>query len=139
MKERMISKGLVVGIILLFVGISLSSVVTAFDNDTENVDEAIDNSEIEPLDNNREIITYIHAWDEGIYVKESGYGLFHRVEIQADNIEISGIRWFLIFPIPFKEKATYVIAPRCLIFGPDHTGPGWECLFAVARGNIEWS
>jgi len=134
MRTSCVKNGLVVGVILLFIGIALSPVITADD------DESIDNSdEIGPVDNNREIISYIHAWDEGIYVKESGFGFFHHMEIRADNIEISGIRWFLIFPIPFKEEATHVIAPRCLRFGPDHTSPGWECLFAVARGNIEWS
>jgi len=156
MRNNWYKNGLVVGIIVLFIGVSVLSSVSSKDisvSDEEMLEgevELEDNNEIEPLDNYREIISNLYACiDEGgvITPKFSFYPLdFGELHITRSNsigsFEIFGIR----FPTPespkfrFKVDAEEVYAKWA--FGSVdwyYLHPSHFQVAATAFGNIEWS
>jgi len=67
MQNKILRKGLIVGIIILFVCVSFLSSVSSKDVSVSNDKVIDDNNEIEPLDVYTEIVSYIHGggyWSE---------------------------------------------------------------------------
>jgi len=152
MRTCCVKNGLVVAVVLLFIGVAVQPVIIAVDNDTDD-DESIDNSEIGERDNYREILSSLECgcasvtfrgllgWNsiDGYYIS-----LFRLAEIYAagDNyrIRITGYK----FPtlnnpnIDFSVEARSVIAPffigYCAV-----SSPGCESVEGIALGNIKWS
>jgi len=74
MKKRLFRKGLVLGIILLFVAGSISPLVTAIDNVTEVKDEDVDNfNDSGTSDDYKEIITFISGGDNSEWINRKGF------------------------------------------------------------------
>jgi hypothetical protein len=138
-------KGWIIGIIVLFISISVLTSVSSKDISISDDKILEDNPEIEPLDTYREILTKIHAIvPEGtLNGKITGFGiLFRNVEIWSeDSFDISGFVFFPKFPIIryFDIDVNHIIAPRCCIYFEGGWQPGWEAVQAIAIGNIEWS
>ena len=142
---------MVVAIILLFIGIALSPIITAVDIDTEADDEPIDNSEIGEWDNYREILSSLECGCASVtfrgllgWIGIDGYyiSLFRHAEIYADGndrIRITGYK----FPtldnpnIDFSFYARRVIAPFFIGYYLV-VSPGCEAVEGIALGNIKW-
>jgi hypothetical protein len=125
-------------VILLFVGVVLSPVITAVDNYTE-VDESIDNSRIEPLDKNeKEIFSKI----DGSCLDSSfhGIGVFFNVEIWAGYatwIRIAGYTSLLPPRSYIVHSGTFVKAPIFIGY-TFNVAPGAQTVHGIALGDIEW-
>ena len=144
MPNKLFKKGLVVGIIVLLVGVSVLSSVSSKDVSVSNDLILKDNSEIEPLDDCEEIITRIYAEVWFDYIKTSGDGLIYSIELWEGGarevyIKINGFKK-PIYPFSqsyFNEKPTHVIAPRFTgLILPG--GTVYYIVIGVAFGNIEW-
>jgi hypothetical protein len=144
MKNTLFKKGLVIGIIILFIGVSVLSSVSSKDVSVF-YDRIVDNNnEIEQLDTIQAIYTKINICvPEGyvVTVKESGIGiLFRYVEIWSEvGFDISGYYLDLIIPKYFSKTVRHIIAPRCFVYIRNAYFPGFgEMTQAFAIGNIEW-
>lgn len=139
-------KGLVVGIIVLFVTVSLSPVVTAVNNKTEADDEPLDNSDdIGTSDEYEEIITFItgYAWLD--WIKRRGY---FRGEVNLICYKQSS--FIILFGFRRSESGIefyneliaedIVYAYRFIGYSTGYSyymfDPG---ILGIAIGNIEWS
>jgi len=138
MKKGLLRKGLVLGILLLFVAISLSPLVTAIKNE----DEALDNStESSSSDYYKEIITLImgnRVYFNWIQRK----GIFRgEVNLLADyshggKINLIGLGHYngsmkIIYESVYSVHAYHFIGIREFSSGPTP-------FFGFALGNIEW-
>ena len=138
MRTSSIKNGLVVGVILLFVGVALSPVITAVDND-----KSIDNSdEIGASDDYREIITFIEgSWytDTELLFGNFYIGSIEMWGYQGEN-EILGFKRFLGIPFGplFQEDVVYIKA-RLFIGVLTPMMQDYEIVRGIAFGNIEWS
>ncbi|KYK30191.1 hypothetical protein AYK20_04515 [Thermoplasmatales archaeon SG8-52-1] len=97
------------------------------------------NNEIEPLDQYKEIFTFIDAYVYGFNLK--GIGPFYYIELWGVDctIDIQGYRYPL-FPIVdshFVVSADHVIAPNFIgIYYPVTVDT--YSVIGIALGNIEW-
>ena len=136
MQNKLLKKGLVVGIIVLF--ISMSSLTSVSSKDIYISKDKIleDNLDIEPLDTNKEIYTRISGYCDNIGAKRIGIFVHFDVELRANiwGLTISGIR----FPFnPFKEDVNGVNVP-CFI-GIIYMDRYPYHVDGFTFGNIEWS
>ena len=80
MKNTLFKKGLIVGIIILFIGVSVLSSVSSKDVSVTNDKVVDDNNEIEPLDEYTEIVSFIYGggyWSEcDILFYFKGWGIW---------------------------------------------------------------
>ena len=141
MKNTLFKKGLVAGMIILFVGVSILSSVSS-KNVSISYDKVVyDNNEIEPLDEYTEIVSFINGggyidWDDGC----SGF-------IQHDFYVFSAdifIKAFTKNPLKPFYTATANEIHMDLYIGGIGCGPAspgeLKCyLIGVAIGDIEWS
>ena len=142
MKIGLWKKGLVLGIILLFVGVGLSSVVIAFDNDTEADDVPIGNSDDHKAsDDYEEIITLIIG--SGSITTEKRLLLFLReVTIRtgvwgSGDISLFGLRLSNGHVEIYREwgNSGSVYVPRFRGLGSPEGY--WGNLIGIAFGNIQ--
>jgi hypothetical protein len=141
MQNKILRKGLVIGIIILFVGVGILSSVSSKDISFSDDKIIEDNDEIEPIDNYDEIISFINGggyidWDDGC----SGF-------IQHDFYVFSAdifIKAFTKNPLKPFYTATANEIHMDLYIGGIGCGPAspgeLKCyLIGVAIGDIEWS
>jgi len=136
MVERWYKKGLVVGIIVLFV--SLSSLTSVSSKDISISDDKIleDNNEIEPLDMNIEIFTYISGRCDSASGRKTGESIYLDVKLWSGNFEIRILG--IGFPfIVFIKEVTEVHIP-CFI-GEINMDRSPYYVNGIAFGNIEQS
>ena len=95
MQKSVYRKGLVLGIIVLFIGIAIAPGITAVDNDIEERNETIYNSEIGTSDDYKEIITFVRGeghekwiFRRGIFRGSLQIGFCGRCK----GVELSGLR-----------------------------------------------
>ena len=144
MQNKILGKGLVIGIIALFVSVSVLSSVSS--KDVAITDDKIleDNTEIEPLDTCRGIFKILGGGEEGyiLSVKKSGPGIFFRhVEILCmKSFDIEGYCFSQVFPFikSFYKTTCHIVAPRCFVTWDGMLYPGYEMIKAFAIGDIEW-
>ena len=137
-KRSMLYKILVMVVIFLFIGVALSPVITAVDN------EPIDNSdEIGASEDYKEIITYIGGSCYDVFLNRKG--IIRDVELFSMSggtiIDIRGWRRKSSgFGLEsFSEiNIDYLHAPRFLGIIYSH-GPSAFAVNGIAFGNIEWS
>ena len=142
--DRIVSKGLVVGIIAILVGVSVLSSVSSKDISSSMGRILEDNAEIALWDNNKEIITHItgYVWFEDIIW--SGNGLISQLELwdrgyEDTNIRIIGFKkpLYPLYESYFKTNPSHIIASR--FFGLSFP---YEEFYVYIRGfafgNIEW-
>ena len=135
MKNTLFKKGLVVWIIILFVGVCFLSCVSSKDISISYNKILEDNNEIKTSDDYREIYTYINGWCWSIEEKRRSIFIHHDVELWGyANLNIKGIRFPFNF---FNEYAGYVKVP-CLL-GRIIYDRSPLIVNGVAFGNIEWS
>ncbi len=143
-------KALVIGVILLFIGVGLSPVITAVDNDTD-VDESYEKCEIRASDTHREIISFIEDDCAGVEIRGISLihiGVYRICLFRHVEIYTWGNRWIDLngykFPtkddpeITFRVQAKQVIAPFFIGYYLP-ASPGCEYVRGIALGNIEWS
>ena len=99
-----------------------------------------DNNEIEPLDQYKEIFTFIDAYVYGFNLK--GIGPFYYIELWGvdDTIDIRGYKspLFPIIDSHFFVSTNHVIAPQFIgIYY--HVTVDTYSVIGIAFGNIEWS
>jgi hypothetical protein len=134
MKNTLFKKGLIVGIIILFIGVSVLSSVSSKDVSVYNDTIFDDNKEIETSDDYSEIFTHIDGWCWSIEEKRKSIFIHHGVELWGYSLNIKGIR----FPFNiFDEDAYYVKVPS--LFGRINYDRQPYIVNGVAFGNIEWS
>jgi hypothetical protein len=139
MNKGLYRKGFVFGLILLFIIGSISSIVTAINDDTEYEDEEINNfNESEGFDNHIEIITFINGGYDFTWTERRG---FFRGEVEIWGkvgweipLDLFGLRItngrLEIFSIGVIYAHVYFFRGFCL--GEDKTA------FGYALGNIDW-
>ena len=99
--------------------------------------DTIQDSEIKPIDLNREIITYISCIGDPLNVKFEGKFYFEMWE--DDGIPLVGLK-FKFFPPrigPYIKTCKHVIAP-CFILLHYTVHYGSCFLIGFAIGNIQW-
>jgi hypothetical protein len=130
-------KLMVFGISFLFLILSISS--SAADINKNIKIRTIEKSEIKPLDNNMEIITYITGWGDPSNVTFKGFGQLYFEMWEEKGISIEGLKYPL-FPLKeskFSETCKHVIAPCfILLYYVDYYGACF--VIGIALGNIEW-
>ncbi|KYK23745.1 hypothetical protein AYK24_07035 [Thermoplasmatales archaeon SG8-52-4] len=135
MKNTLFKKGLVVWIIILFVGVCFLSCVSSKDISISYNKILEDNNEIKSSDDYREIYTNINGWCWSIEEKRRSIFIHHDVELWGyANLNIKGIRFPFNF---FDEYVDYVKVP-CLL-GRIIYDRSPLIVNGVAFGNIEWS
>ena len=135
MIDKLIKKGLVIGIIVSFVCVSVLSSVSSKEVSVSNEKTINDNNEIETSDEFREIYTHIDGWCWSINEKRKSIFIHHNVESWGyGNLNIKGLRFPFDF---FDEYASYVKIP-CLL-GRIIYGSSPLIVNGFAFGNIEWS
>ena len=140
MRNTLFKKGLVVGIIILLVGVSVLSSVSSRYLSVSNKKTINDINEIETSDDYTEIFTFIDAYVYGLNLK--GIGPIYYIELWGvDNtIDIQGYKSPL-FPIinsHFVVSTDHVIAPQFIgIYY--HVTVDTYSVKGIAFGNIEWS
>ena len=127
--------GSIIAVVILTIPVS-----TAIDIETVVDTKSSENFEIETLDNNREIISYIYGACYGIEFKDKG--LIRRVEIWAGDptwIDIIGSKLPTFPPLEFGFQVTahHVIVPRFIGYSM-YTHPTFRVVHGIALGNIEW-
>jgi len=129
-------KLLVVGIIVLFISMSVLTSVSSKDISISDDKILEDNNKNEPLDTYKEIFTHIDGWCDSVKEKRIGYYIHFDVEICSYDFEITikGIR----FPFNFFNEFVYNIkVPFFIGIIADERSPAVVKGFAI--GNIEWS
>jgi hypothetical protein len=139
MQSKLFKKGLVVGIIILFIGIGVLSSVSSKDISISDDKILKDNNEIEPIDNYDEIISFIDGEGYMDWEPESTF-IWEDLDIWEGDIFIKAIT-------KNPQKLFYTAKPKeihidlfigffgCVPAGPDVL----ECgLTGFAIGNIEW-
>ena len=144
MKNTLFKKGLVIGIIILFIGVSVLSSVSSKDVSVYNDNIEENNVSNELFDNNEEMFTRIGACVYQGDLKLKGDGLIKELELR-DNYENRtqiGIWGFKKPLYPLKES--YFTAKPKHLYSSRFIGFcfQFEELYAlvngVAFGNIEW-
>jgi hypothetical protein len=120
MKDRLFKKVLVIGIIILFVGVSVLSSVSSKDVSVSKDRIFDDNNEIETSDDYSEIFTYINGYCDYIKAKRIGILVHFNVELWADpwGLTISGIKK----PFNRFEEDVYEVIVPCFIGFIDTSG-----------------
>jgi hypothetical protein len=141
MQKSIIKKGLVIGIIFLFVGVGVLS--NASSTSISSSDKEIFEYEIEPIDDQTEIITFFRGSIHGVVYRDPKW---YDIPIMKGWIEIDAFRGFYIrglkkstFPfdkIIFNHKVKHVYAP--LFIGMVQSFPDYALIYGIAIGNIEW-
>jgi len=143
MKNTIFKKGLVIGIIILFIGVGVLSSVSSKDISISDDKILKDNNVIEQMDNNEEIITYISGEVGLDYCTWEGI-LLKKVELWTMGdpycyLEITGYKKPL-FPLgdsKFNANPTHIIAER--FFGFIGLSNDWfYSVSGFAIGNIDW-
>lgn len=137
------NKYFVIGIILLFLGISISPAITAVDTDIYKInDESIENPNVINPPQGTEIFTRIWVatanFGELIY-EETGEGFFRHVEIWIDSGSISFWGFMREFPWFFNREnydIRHLVLPRCHITYVDRWPYELYLLGAFAIGDI---
>ncbi len=128
----MLSKTLVIGVISLFVIISLTPGITADDIEKDN----------RSRDEYKEIITYIFGlWVSINWINKRGNyrGEVNLTQITDDSgiFKLSGYGWSNGKIVYFQEYATFIHAYRFI--GRSVTDAwGWHYVQGITIGNIEW-
>jgi hypothetical protein len=138
MKDNIGRKGLVLGIILLFVGVALAPVITAVDNDIEESNESIDNSEIGTSDDyDEEIITWIisNMYVKFNWIKRRG---FIRGEVEIEVKPWNGILFLFGFRKVNGSVEIYSDGHVYRIHAYRFIGFNINGVCGIAFGNIEW-
>ena len=148
MQNKVLRKGLVIGIIILFVSISVFSSVSSKDVSISNNKIVDDNKEIRLLEDNQQEIYTIF---DNVNVEDfEALIVFPFSRIIIGWIEMSSYAGFTIkgykrpiFPCSeswFELKVEYVYAPFFIgQWEPDWNEPFWSYIDGIAYGNIEWS
>ena len=125
---------ILLGISFLFLTTCVSSSSIGINKNFNN--DIIQNSEIKPLDNNREIITFIGCWGNPLNVTFKGKLYFEMWE--DEGIPIKGYRYTLLPPrvSKFSETCKHVIAP-CFILFDYYVHYGSCFVIGIALGNIQ--
>jgi len=143
MLNKCLKKGLIVGIIVLFVSISVLSSVSSKDLLISNDKVVDDNTEIELLEDNQQEIYTIIDIEKIDYIDSLHPFSFFPKWIEIKNNEIFIIKGYKrpLFPLSeswFELKVRWVYAPFFIgeahIFEPEK---GW--VDGIAIGNIKWS
>ena len=141
MQNKILRKGLVVGIIILFIGVSVLSNVSSKDVSISNDKVVDDTNEIEPIDNYDEIISFIRGggyidWD----INNIGF-IQHDQHIFSADIFIKAITKNPL-KLFYTAKAKDIHIDLYIgLFGCGPGGPDvLECYYqGYAIGSIEWS
>ena len=143
MQNTLFKKGLAVGIIVLFAGVSVSSSVSSKDVSISNNKIVDDNKEIRLLEDNQQEIYTIIDIQKIDYIDSLHPFSFFPKWIDIKNNEVFTIKGYKkpLFPLSeswFELKVRQVYAPffigEAYIFEPEN---GW--VDGIAIGNIEWS
>jgi hypothetical protein len=128
-------KGLVVGIIIPFISVSVLTNVSS--KDVSVSDGMLEyNNEIESVDNNTEIITKIDGVSYEVEI-HSKKGFFRNVTFYGGGSTLEIFGWKYHFPIYFHERVTTIHANSFI--GIIYELPWWEySIKGIALGNIEW-
>ena len=133
---------MVLGVILLFIGVTLSPVITAFDNN-----KSIDNFVlVKTSDNYKEIITIIRGYAEINWIERrgyfrgevnltwDGYHPYGFINLSGYRHSEEGIEYYNVIVMGF------VYAYRFICFSSGYSY-GWMApgIVGIAIGNIEWS
>ena len=128
-------KFLVAGVIVLFIGISLSPCIKAVDKFKINTEEIGATAEY------KEIITYIFGWWVSLnWINRRG---FFRGEVNMTNndfgiFKLSGLRLNNGSIEYFEESAIFVYAYRFIGYYTGTNGFGTPCIQGITLGDIEW-
>lgn len=146
MKNCCYKKGLVLIIIVLFIGVSVFSSVSSknlsiSDEEILEYDSEIDDNDvIKPVDEYTEIFTHIRVQTDHyseLKYTEIGEGFFRHVEIWIDSGSITGTGIRREFPWFFsKGYGHHLILPKCHIYIYISWPTSAYVLGAVAKGNI---
>ena len=134
MVKRMFKKGLIVGIIILFISTSGLTSVSSKDISISIDKISEDSNEIESRDINIEIFTYINGRCDSASARKTGESIYRDVELWSGNDElmIMGIGFpFLIF-----IKYVSELSIPCFI-GDIYTERTPHVVIGYAFGNIE--
>ena len=161
MRSNWYKKSLVFGIIVLFIGMSITpstgnivehvpfnnQILDSVDKDTDIDDISIDNSDaIEALDEHEEIITFIKGMAEINWIDRRGY-IRGEVNLTWDDywpgfINLSGFRRSESGIEYYNELVVvgFVYVYRFIGFSIDSSFPEFAPgVLGIAFGNIEWS
>ena len=149
MKNTLFKKGLVIGIIILLVGVSVLSSASSKDVSVYNDKIVDDNNKVELLEDNQKEIYTIFENVNVNHIEASDTFLNYFFGFVIGWIKIyCGVKFTIkgykrpIFPRSeswFKLNVGYVYAPffigRCSL---DWDEPFWYYVNGIAYGNIEW-
>ena len=154
MRNDCFKKALVVGIIVLFIGVSVLTSVSSKDISNSDVKmleydtKSVENNEIETFDNYKEIITRINGYAELKWIKIRGsfhgryYGEAEIIKGDNDGVNLLGIRLTNGCKKFFYESyRDYIYAPRFIGHSGISMVPGhsWQRFTSGwAFGNIDW-
>ena len=149
MRNTLLKKGLVLGIIVLFFGVSVLSSASSKDVSVYNDKIVDDNNKVELLEDNQNEIYTIFDNVNVQNVDTSG-SILNYLGFVVGWIELSSYVEFTIkgykrpiFPLSeswFELKVEYVYAPFFIgRWDPDYDEPLWSYIDGIAYGNIEWS
>ncbi|UCF12210.1 MAG: hypothetical protein JSW06_09235 [Thermoplasmatales archaeon] len=137
MKDNNGRKGLVLGIIILFVWIAIAPGITAVDNDTEDGYKSIYNSEIGISDDYEEIITWIigNMYVNFNWIKRRG---FIRGEVEIEVKPWNGI--LFLFGLRKVNGSVEIYSDGHVYRIHAYRFIGYEIngIWGIAFGNIEW-
>ena len=134
----LLSKTLVVGVIVLFIGIGVQPVFADYIDKVD--DELKDNSdEIGTSDDYKEIITFIYGDGEVKWVEHRGLfrGALSINKLPWGELYLFGIRRSNILLRLFSESIRYVYAPRFIGLTINLAFGHW-IIYGFAFGDIEW-
>ena len=134
MPNKLFKKGLVVGIIVLFIGISVLSSVSSKDVSVANDRIVNDNNEVEPLDFYKDIFAYVSGNGYSREEVHSGFNPFVRFLIGDFHI-----RAFSLKPLGWYEAWPGSLTIPIFIGDAYPTGNSYYEIDGIVLGNIGWS
>jgi len=137
MVGRLYTKGLVVGIIILFISMSVLSSVSSKDISISDDKILEDNNEIEPLDMNNEFFTRIKGYFYNITYEKVIKTIYRDVKIYADYGYLTvwgiGLPYFI-----FRNHPNYVKIPCLILIEPINDNGELGYVNGIAFGDIFW-
>ena len=136
-KPVVLYKTLVIEVILIFIGVAISPIITAIDYDTNTSDESTNGIEIDLLDDYDEIVTWIGGSGH-IYVNQRLGFLLWDIDINRCGIHggpnLFGLRHSNDSIEIYSERdLSHVHVPRFRGFLGEP-----QIIMGIALGNIEW-